>query len=120
MKDKANFKYNGGRGALICSECKVILKTGESFTEEEIAAIKGHQFLEAQYCLRCKLINALNEKGVEWKTRIEVREEIKYRVVTFKPPFPIEVLDVIENADVKSYGYLTFDGESGIDVYFPM
>lgn len=118
--NKAQFKYNGGLGALICSECRVILKTGDEFTDDEIAAIKGHEFMPAQYCLRCKLINALNENGIEWKQDIKVRDDIKYRVVTFKPPFPLEVLDVIQDADVKSYGYLTFDGEHGVDIYFKM
>lgn len=118
--EKALFKYNSGHGALLCSDCRKILKTGWEFNEEELAAIKGHAHLPPQYCLRCKLINELRENNIDWKQRIEVRDDIKYRVVTIQPPFPLEVLDVIQNSDVKSYGYLTQDGEQSIDIYFPM
>jgi len=117
---KAIFKYNSGHGALLCSSCRKILKTGWEFNEDELAAIKGHAQMPAQYCLRCNLINALNEHGIKWKQDIKVLDDVKYKVVTFQPPFPLEVLDVIQEADVKSYGYLTFDGETGIDIYFPM
>lgn len=105
---------------MICSECRVILKTGDQFTDEEIAAIKGHEFIPAQYCSRCKLINALNENGIEWKQDITVRDDVKYRVVRFQPPFPQEVLDLVSEPDVLVYGYLTLDFEQGIDVYFKM
>jgi hypothetical protein len=48
--DKAIIKFNGGKLALLCSTCGVILKTGVDFTEEErnFALGKGH--LEPQYC----------------------------------------------------------------------
>ena len=49
--EKAIFKYNGGLGALLCSKCKVIIKTGRDFTEEEIKAIKGKVNMPPQYCL---------------------------------------------------------------------
>ena len=52
---KAIFKYNGGAGALLCSECKVIIKTGKDFTEEEKAAIKGEIELDEQYCDECEM-----------------------------------------------------------------
>lgn len=117
---KALFKFNGGRGALLCSGCRVILKTGDKFTDEEIEAIKGYAVIPAQYCLKCKLINALNENDIEWKEKIVTLDNVKYKVVSFQPPLPLEVLDVIENADVNAYGYLTLDGEQGIDVYFKM
>lgn len=93
---KAQFRYNGGRGALLCSGCKVILKTGDQFTEEEIAAIKGHAHLDPQYCLRCKLINALNESGTEWNEMIRTRGDIKYKVVEFQPPITQAVKDVMD------------------------
>jgi hypothetical protein len=53
---KAIFKFNGGLGAILCSSCKVIIKTGKDFTEEEIKAIRGelNKDLEAQYCKDCK------------------------------------------------------------------
>ena len=52
--NKAIFKFNGGHGALLCSKCKVIIKTGWKFTEEEKMAIKGKANLPAQYCDKCK------------------------------------------------------------------
>ena len=105
---------------MICSECRVILKTGDQFTEEEIAAIKGHEMLPAQYCLKCQLINALNDNGIEWTEKIMTRNDEKYRVVSFKPPFPESVRDIIGHKDVITYGYLTTQYEPGIDVYFKM
>lgn len=117
---KAKFKFNGGRGALICSGCRVILKTGDQFTEEEIEAAKGYAFMEPQYCKKCRLINALNESGKEWKEEIRSLDNEKYKVVTFHPPFEQSVLDIVEEKDVLVYGYLSQDGETGIDVYFKM
>lgn len=52
---KAIFKLNGGLGALLCSSCSVIIKTGKDFTEEELNAIKGKGPMPpAQYCSKCK------------------------------------------------------------------
>ena len=51
---KALFKFNGGLGALLCSKCSVIIKTGREFTEEESRAIRGELTLPAQYCNKCK------------------------------------------------------------------
>lgn len=53
--EKAIFKYNGGLGALLCSKCRVIIRTGKYFTEEEIKAIKGKAKLPPQYCYKCKI-----------------------------------------------------------------
>jgi len=50
----ANFKYNGGQGALLCSGCRVIIKTGKDFTDEEKKAIKGEIKIPPQYCENCK------------------------------------------------------------------
>lgn len=50
----AIFKYNGGLGALLCSKCRVIIKTGKDFTTDEIKAIKGKGEIKAQYCNNCK------------------------------------------------------------------
>ena len=52
---EAIFKYNGGLGALLCSSCRVIMKTGKDFNEEELNAIKGNGPMPpAQYCSKCK------------------------------------------------------------------
>jgi hypothetical protein len=118
--NKAQFKYNGGRGALICSGCRVILKTGDQYTEEEIEAAKGYAFMEAQYCLKCKLINILNDAGMEWKENIVVRDDVKYRVISFPPQIPAAAMEIIQTPGVITYGYLTSQYEPGIDVYFKM
>jgi hypothetical protein len=52
--NRANFKFNGGLGALLCSECSVIIKTGRDFTEEETQGILGKLELPAQFCQNCK------------------------------------------------------------------
>ena len=54
-KEIAIFKYNGGLGALLCSKCRVIIKIGKDFTEQEIKAIKGEiKMPHPQYCEKCK------------------------------------------------------------------
>lgn len=54
MKSKAIFKLNSGNGALLCSKCRVIIKTGKYFTDLEWDAAKGIKKLPAQYCEKCK------------------------------------------------------------------
>tara|TARA_Y100000310_G_C20605302_1_gene775180 strand:- start:756 stop:1385 length:630 start_codon:yes stop_codon:yes gene_type:complete len=59
--DKALFRYDNvinetykiKYGALLCSECKAVLKEGFRFSDEEISAIKGESNMEAQYCDKC-------------------------------------------------------------------
>jgi hypothetical protein len=53
VESKAIFRYNGGQGAILCSNCRIIIKTGWDFTEEEIKALKGYIYLEPQYCAEC-------------------------------------------------------------------
>jgi hypothetical protein len=52
--NKAVFKFNNGLGALLCSKCRVIIKTGIDYTEEEIKASKGEVIMPPQYCNNCK------------------------------------------------------------------
>ncbi len=42
-KVQAIYKYNNGKGALLCSGCRIILKEGTDFSEKE-----------AQYCNKCE------------------------------------------------------------------
>lgn len=62
----AIFKYNGGLGALLCSSCRVIIKTGKDFTEEEIKAIKGKGPMPPPaHCSNCKTKQSVNHEGHE-------------------------------------------------------
>ena len=54
LEEKAVFKYNSGKGALLCDNCKVIIKEGKHYSEEEKMALKGNYFLPKQYCEKCK------------------------------------------------------------------
>jgi hypothetical protein len=54
MVSKAKFKYNNGAGALLCSCCNVIIKEGNTFTENEWKALRGELYLEPQFCNKCK------------------------------------------------------------------
>ena len=54
MENKAIFKFNNSHGALLCSGCRVILKDGYRFSDEEMAAFQGATELEAQYCNTCE------------------------------------------------------------------
>jgi hypothetical protein len=57
---KAIFKFNGGIGALLCSNCSVVMKVGHQFTKLERLAMMGKKKLEPQYCEKC-----LSEKEVK-------------------------------------------------------
>jgi len=56
MEEKAIIKFNGGNLALLCSGCRVIIKTGKDFTKEELDFTlgKGKNVLAPQYCESCK------------------------------------------------------------------
>lgn len=54
MKNKAIFKFNNGNLALLCNECKTIIKVGKEFTQEERNACKGGKQIPLQYCEECK------------------------------------------------------------------
>lgn len=51
---KAIFKFNSSIGALLCSLCHCIIKTGKDFTYYEQEACKGNEELEEQFCNKCK------------------------------------------------------------------
>lgn len=55
---KAYIKFlvlvDGGRGALLCSKCSVIIKTGSSFSYIEKMASMGECKLRPQYCEQCE------------------------------------------------------------------
>jgi hypothetical protein len=53
-KEKAIFKFNSGNFALLCSNCRIIIKVGREFTEEEDKACFGAIDLPPQYCDKCK------------------------------------------------------------------
>lgn len=54
MQDKAIVKFNGGKLALLCNACAVIIKTGKDFTEEELQFVRGEIHLPPRYCDKCK------------------------------------------------------------------
>jgi hypothetical protein len=69
---KAIFKLNGGNGALLCSQCHVIIKTGSSFTDKEWAAVKGIVKLPPQFCEKCQrqhLYTKLEDKVYKYPTK---------------------------------------------------
>lgn len=55
-QEKAIIKFNGGNLALLCNECRVIMKTGKDFTKEELDFTLGKTkvILPPQYCEQCK------------------------------------------------------------------
>ena len=54
MVKQAIFKFNGGAGALLCSNCHRILKTLNEMTENEKAAFRGEKKIEGRYCDKCR------------------------------------------------------------------
>jgi len=53
-EERAIFKFNGGLGALLCSECSKIIKTGQEFNKDEWAALRGEIKMRPQYCDECE------------------------------------------------------------------
>ena len=53
MSKKAILKLNGGLGAVICSKCSVIIREGNTLTNEDRLALKGKIKLYSQYCKNC-------------------------------------------------------------------
>jgi hypothetical protein len=54
MNSKLIIKFNGGRGAILCSKCSVIIKD-KDYTKEELDYFKGKiEYLPPQYCKKCK------------------------------------------------------------------
>jgi hypothetical protein len=51
--DEAVIKFNGGSLALLCSKCRVIIKTGKDFSYQESQFVKGDVYLPPQYCDKC-------------------------------------------------------------------
>jgi hypothetical protein len=54
MRSKARFKFNSGQGAMMCSQCNTIIKTGRDFNEDEWRALRGEKHMPPQYCEECK------------------------------------------------------------------
>lgn len=50
IPQKAIFKFNSGALALLCSQCRTIIKTGIDFTEEEIRSILVKNEVPPQFC----------------------------------------------------------------------
>jgi hypothetical protein len=54
--EKAIVKFNGGNLAMLCNNCRVIIKTGVDFTKEEIEyTFSKGTYLPPQYCEQCAL-----------------------------------------------------------------
>lgn len=54
-KPRAQVKFNSGMLAMLCSSCRVIIKTGEDFTKEEVEyALSKGLYLPPQFCQKCK------------------------------------------------------------------
>lgn len=48
-KETAIIKFNGGKGAILCSTCGVIIKTFGTLSKEELQLMNQGE-LPAQYC----------------------------------------------------------------------
>ena len=61
--EKAIVKFNGGNLAMLCSNCRVIIKTGVDFTKEELEyTFSKRTYLPPRYCEQCN--NELLEEQV--------------------------------------------------------
>ena len=63
--DKSIIKFNGGRLALLCSGCRVIIKEGKDFSKEELMYVKGDlQYLPPQKCGECVIKDTKTNENV--------------------------------------------------------
>ena len=53
MSKKAIVKLDSGKISLLCSDCRVIIKSGIQLTEEEMEKI-FNSTLSPQFCEKCK------------------------------------------------------------------
>ena len=54
IKERAIIKFNNGNLALLCSKCRVIVKTGAEFNDEEKQFAKDEiDHLDPLYCEKC-------------------------------------------------------------------
>lgn len=52
--EKAIFKFNGGLGALLCTGCRTIIKTGSEMSQFEKDAMMGKQEMLPKFCVKCR------------------------------------------------------------------
>lgn len=62
--EKSIIKFNGGRLALLCSGCRVIIKEGKDFTHHEKQAARGEIYLPPQYCDQCVIKDTKTKENV--------------------------------------------------------
>ena len=62
--EKAIIKFNGGRLALLCSNCSVIIKEGKDFTKEERAFALDEGHLPPQFCGECVIKDTKSKENV--------------------------------------------------------
>jgi len=59
---KAIVKLDSGKISVLCSKCRIVIKSGSELSEEEKESIFVKNNLEAQYCEKCKkLENGKND-----------------------------------------------------------
>ena len=66
------FKYNSGRGAILCPKCSVIIKIGNEFIKEEMSAAAGITRMMSYFCDKCEskkrlLIEKINLKIFDYE-----------------------------------------------------
>ena len=58
---KAIYKFNSGQGALLCSKCSVIIRTGIDFSEDDWKEMRGELDMPPQTCKQCSKVNFRKE-----------------------------------------------------------
>jgi hypothetical protein len=62
--EKAIIKFNGGNLALLCNDCRTIIKTGVDFTPEEMEFALSSKHLDPQYCSQCVIKDTKTKEKV--------------------------------------------------------
>jgi len=79
--ERAIFKYNDGSTALLCNECRAIIKTSKDFDDLERIASTGVVTLLAQYCKDHKYLGLHGlEKEIEMK-RMGIKTKLREAIM---------------------------------------
>lgn len=75
-KEKAIVKFNGGNLALLCSDCRIIIKTGKDFTKKELKFVFEKGQLLPRYCEKCKKNHEENNNDIVIINELQKRKNL--------------------------------------------
>ena len=114
----ATLKFNNGNGAILCSECNVIVKDN-NFTEDEKKALIGEIKLEPYHCMDCddtpKTLSIADQHG---EILLECEVGDKYHKLLLEVGMNKVLEDAIERINKPRKDKITGEEVKPINSYF--